>query len=111
MRQENDQMNHPHVTYLGPAYPDASDPATMRELHSRVTDGIQVDLLWSERKGQAWVAVTDSKQGESFSVLVGEGERPLDVFHHPYAYAALHGVDTEATGPERRRNAQAVATN
>jgi hypothetical protein len=87
-------MTHPHVTYLGPAYPDASDPPTMRELHSRVSDGIQVDLLWSERKGQTWVAVSDSKRGESFSVLVRDGERPLDVFHHPYAYAALRGVDT-----------------
>jgi hypothetical protein len=90
-------MTYPRVKYLGPAYPDSSGPATMRELDSRVNDGIHVDLLWCERKGKAWVAVTDSKRGQQFSVLVRDGERPLDVFHHPYAYAASHGVDTAAT--------------
>jgi hypothetical protein len=105
-----EDMTHPHVTYLGPAYPDATDPTAMRELHSRVSDGIQVDLLWSERKGQTWVAVKDSKRGESFSVLVREGERPLDVFHHPYAYAASRGVDTGATS-EETSNAQAITAN
>jgi hypothetical protein len=80
-------MNYPHVKYLGPAYADASGPAVVRELHSRVDDGIQVDLLWSERKGRAWVEVTNRKRGERFSVLVRPGERPLDVFHDPYAYA------------------------
>ena len=34
------------------------------------------------------VAVNDSKTGDSFSLEVHEGERALDVFHHPYAYAA-----------------------
>jgi hypothetical protein len=90
-------MTHPHVKYLGPAHPDASGSATVRELQSRVNDGIQVDLLWCERKDRALVAVTDSKRGEAFSVLVRDGERALDVFHHPYAYAASHGVDTGAT--------------
>jgi hypothetical protein len=89
-------MNYPHVKYLGPAYTDASGPAVTRELHSRVNDGIQVDLLWSERRGRAWVTVTDRKRGERFSVLVPAGERPLDVFQHPYAYAASQGVDTGA---------------
>ena len=34
------------------------------------------------------VAVTDTKTGEAFELPVREGERALDVFHHPYAYAA-----------------------
>ena len=90
-------MIHPHVRYLGPAYPDASGPASLRELDSRVSDGIQVDLMWCERTGRAWVVVTDSRTGEAFSLPVRDGERPLDVFHHPYAYAASHGVNARAT--------------
>jgi hypothetical protein len=34
------------------------------------------------------VAVTDTKTGEAFELPVLEGERALEVFHHPYAYAA-----------------------
>ena len=91
-----------HMTNLGSAYPDASDPPRVRELDSRVSDGLQVDLLWSDRKGRAWVAVADSRTGAEFTVPVRAGESPLDVFYHPYAYAASHGVDTMPTpaGPE-----------
>jgi hypothetical protein len=34
------------------------------------------------------VAVTDTKTGEAFELPVREGERALEVFYHPYAYAA-----------------------
>jgi hypothetical protein len=34
------------------------------------------------------VAVTDTKTGEAFELPVREGERALEVFHHPYANAA-----------------------
>jgi hypothetical protein len=69
----------------------------MRELHSRDNNGIQVDLLWCERDSRVLVSVTDTKTGAAFSLPVRDGERALDVFHHPYAYAASHGVDTGAT--------------
>jgi hypothetical protein len=59
-----------------------------RELDSRTFDGIEVRLLWSEHDGRVLVAVNDSKTGDSFSLEVHEGERAMDVFHHPYAYAA-----------------------
>jgi hypothetical protein len=36
--------------------------------------------------------VTDITTGEAFQVEVRAGERALDVFHHPYAFAAWHGV-------------------
>jgi len=87
-----------HVTYLGLADPGACADTTVRELDSRAIDGLQVDLLWSQREGRAWVEVADRKTGESFSLVVREGERPYDVFHHPYAYAALRGM---TTGTER----------
>lgn len=86
---------YPCITYLGPAYPDDPAPATARTLDSRINDGLQVDLLWSEPSQQVWVTVTDTRTGDAFSLPVGDDERPLDVFHHPYAYAAAHGVDTD----------------
>jgi len=66
---------------------------TMRELSARESDGIHVRLLWCERTRKVSVAVRDSRNGEGFSVDVREGDRPLDVFNHPYAYAAFHGVE------------------
>ena len=90
-------MTYPHVTYLGPAHPESSDPTTMRELQTRVNDGLHVSLLWRQSDGRVWVAVTDTKTDQAFSLPVREDERPLDVFHHPYAYAASHGIDTGVT--------------
>ena len=63
-----------------------------RELNSRVSNGIQVRLLWCEHDGRLWVAVVDTKTREAFRVRVRDGERPLDVFHRPYAYAAQHAT-------------------
>jgi hypothetical protein len=68
----------------------------MRELHSRVNDGIRVALLWSETDGRVAVSVDDARTGEAFAVEVRSHDRALDVFHHPYAYAAWRGIDTRA---------------
>jgi hypothetical protein len=59
-----------------------------RELQSRINDGIHVRLLWCEGDGRVFVAVNDHKTGDAFSVDVPEGEPALQVFHHPYVYAA-----------------------
>ncbi|HYB25078.1 MAG TPA: hypothetical protein VEF89_00535 [Solirubrobacteraceae bacterium] len=67
---------------------------TTRELDSRLSDGKQIRLLWCEHDGRLWVTVLDPRTGEAFRIEVRRGERPLDVFHHPYAYAADHGVQT-----------------
>ena len=67
-----------------------------RELDRRSSDGIDVRLLWCEQDGRVLVAVRDAKTGDAFAVEVQEGERALDVFAHPYAYAAYHGVDTRS---------------
>ena len=58
-----------------------------RELDSRTADGIVVQLLWSETDNRVFVAVNDQKTGQTFSVEVPDGERPLHVFAHPFAYA------------------------
>jgi hypothetical protein len=68
-------------------------PTVMRELDGRYKDGIRVRLIWCQRDHQIFVVVTDHRGGEAFSVEVQDGERALDVFHHPYAYAAFHGID------------------
>jgi hypothetical protein len=65
-----------------------------RELDRRTGDGIEVRLLWCQDDGRVTVAVSDTKSGVAFQLPVREGERALDVFHHPYAYAA---------GPQHRR--------
>jgi hypothetical protein len=72
---------------------------TTRELDSRTSDGIHVRLLWSEHDEHVTVAVADSKTGDAFVVEVLAGERAMDVFHHPYAYAAFHEVDIDSEAP------------
>lgn len=89
-------MVYPHVQYQGPAYPDLpreATPASPRELDSRASDGIHVRLLWNPTDGHVSVAVHDSKTDEAFELVVGEGERAHDVFHHPYAYASGPAAD------------------
>jgi hypothetical protein len=61
---------------------------TLRELAHRRNDGIDVTMLWDSGRDQVMVAVNDTKSGEAFDIVVMPGERALDVFHHPFAYAA-----------------------
>ncbi|HUA02580.1 MAG TPA: hypothetical protein VMB27_01680 [Solirubrobacteraceae bacterium] len=74
-----------------------SAPATTHELHSRVNDGIHVRLLWRSDDDHLWVSVTDTKRRERFALEVRDREFALDVFHHPYAYAAHYGIQTDST--------------
>jgi hypothetical protein len=53
-----------------------------------VSDGLCVSLLWHPDDGHVSVVVEDTKIGEMFELPVDDGDRALDVFHHPYAYAA-----------------------
>ena len=64
-----------------------TENTTLRELDHRVSDGIDVRLLWRAEDDRAIVAVSDAKTGESFTLEVAPHQRALDVFHHPYAYA------------------------
>jgi hypothetical protein len=59
----------------------------VRELDTRVTDGLQVQLLWCEADDLVFVRVEDQRTGEGFSIPVREGQSPQDVFNHPFAYA------------------------
>jgi hypothetical protein len=69
---------------------------TFHELDHRRNDRIDVWLLWREHDDQVLVSVADEKTGDQFTIEVRDGERPLDVFNHPYAYAAWHGVQVTA---------------
>jgi hypothetical protein len=71
--------------------------ATIHELHSRVNDGIHVRLMWEPDDDHLWVTVTDTKRREQFGVEVRDRSLALDVFHHPYAYAAHYGTQTNTT--------------
>jgi hypothetical protein len=70
------------------------------ELDTRTTDGIEVRLLWHPADDRVTVIARDARSGEILEVAVRDGERALDVFHHPYAYAAFHGVEPR---PETRQ--------
>jgi hypothetical protein len=71
----------------------AADSHAVRELDHRETDGLEVTLLWYEQEDYASVAVVDSKSGEAFELVLDAGDSALDVFHHPYAYAAHRGLE------------------
>lgn len=68
----------------------------LRELDHRSHDGIDVRLLWSPRDDHVVVTVADRRTGERFELHVEDGESPLDVFRHPYAYAAWRRVEMRA---------------
>lgn len=61
---------------------------TMRELDSRLVDGLHVRLWWDPELSLVWVSVLDTRSGEAFSIEVKAGQSPLDVFRHPFAYAS-----------------------
>jgi hypothetical protein len=63
------------------------------ELSSRSDNGIDVALLWRRNDNSAIVAVVDQHSGETFLLDVHDDDNPLDLFHHPYAYAAHRRID------------------
>jgi hypothetical protein len=72
--------------------------AELRELDHRVSDGIDVRLLWRPHDDRVLVAVSDFKTGEAFAIEVGPDQRALDVFHHPFAYAGERRPGNGSTG-------------
>ena len=76
---------------------------TTRELAHRRNDGLDIRLLWDSATDQVTVALHDAKTGDGFEVEVGPDERALDVFHHPFAYAAFRTAARERRAARRGR--------
>jgi hypothetical protein len=62
-----------------------------RELAYRENDGLAVSLLWDPVGDVLIVTVLDAQTGEALEIPV-EDASPLEVFHHPFAYAAQRGL-------------------
>ena len=78
-----------------------------RELDSRTGDGIDVQLLWHPADNSISVFVYDATHESAFEVSVDPRDA-LDAFHHPFAYAASHGVPFET--PHRAHDEPQTAT-
>ena len=76
------------------------DDISRTELASRAMNGITVRLLWSRSANLVTVAVYDAANDDYFELVLEEGERALDVFHHPFAHAAARGIEFLADRPE-----------
>jgi hypothetical protein len=63
-----------------------------QELLIREADGIEVSLVWRRDADTLAVVVNDERLGASFEVEAPR-ENALDVFHHPFAYAAVQGIE------------------
>lgn len=59
----------------------------------RVNAGIHVTLLWFPEAKVVAVGVWDSLNEERFELVLEPDLNPIDVYEHPYAYAALRGLD------------------
>jgi hypothetical protein len=66
-------------------------PPPYRELAQRANDGVEVVLFWHQVSNELTVSVSDQRTGAYFE-LEAESGHALDVFHHPYAYAAFRGL-------------------
>jgi hypothetical protein len=64
----------------------------LRELAHRRNDGLDVRLLWDPSSDTVRVSLQDFRTGEGFEVPVRPGQRALDVFHHPFAYAEVRAA-------------------
>jgi hypothetical protein len=65
--------------------------AATRELAQRLTGTLEVVLLWHTDTNRLCVGVHDAGGGDHFQLEVAPAEA-MDVFHHPYAYAAARGI-------------------
>ena len=70
---------------------------SMRELDSRVSDGMSVRLFWCPRTDRLTVAVDDTRNDQTFSIELHEGDRAMDAFRNPYAYLAPDAPQLRAT--------------
>ena len=66
--------------------------STFTELARRTGDNLAVSLFWRQEDNRLRVVVTDATAGREFA-LDAHPENALDIFYHPFAYAAFRGLD------------------
>lgn len=74
----------------------------VRELDRRMSDGIEVTLLWNSHTGRVSVAVEGARRDEWFEFEVDQS-KALAAFLHPYAYAPARTTIAPATPSIMRR--------
>ena len=79
-----------------PSEPHHPGHAPPRELAFRSVAGLEVILLWNADENRLTVSVYDPSVPEFFEVPA-PSDRALDVFYHPYAYAAQRGIEYGAS--------------
>ncbi|MGD0713885.1 MAG: hypothetical protein ABSB24_06825 [Gaiellaceae bacterium] len=65
--------------------------ANPKELAHRDAGPTHVALLWSRRTHRTAVVVEDDATGEVVELDVREGDDPLELYEHPYAYVDVRG--------------------
>jgi hypothetical protein len=85
-----------HLAHMSTPADQSRSTDALRELDHRWNDGIDVRLRWRRHDDRVVVAVDDEKTGARFSIEVPVGGDALDVFQHPFAYAAWQGIDTRS---------------
>jgi hypothetical protein len=68
-------------------------------LAGRASDGLEVRLWWDPASDGVAVTVADAKTGPRLGAPVPDGEPPLDVFRHPFAYGAERGLELRRAAP------------
>jgi hypothetical protein len=77
------------------------------ELATRASDGLEVTLVWNRRSDQVTVCVNDTHANVYFELDAKHGNA-LDIFHHPYAYAAARGITYDHGGGTASDTEQSV---
>jgi hypothetical protein len=79
-----------------------------RELARRLADEIEVTLQWTPSTNAVSVAVHDRRTAEAFELVLDANEDALDVFSHPYAYAAWRGLEFSVLEADDHRHVRAA---
>jgi hypothetical protein len=68
---------------------------TPKELASRRSGTCEIALFWSRRTHRDAVKLQDDAAGITLELPLEATDDPLDVFDHPYAYAAARGLSID----------------
>ena len=63
----------------------------IRELAERTSNGTRIRLYWRQGTHELWVELWERELDVTIEITA-DPEHALEVFHHPYAYAAAHNA-------------------